>query len=113
MSWDFCDAWKSVDDVQAYLRKSLSAVNTVLAEGRSFEGYQCLWYAIETPEGNRLAFLALVEKDQQGWYGYKAIDESEGPAYYRIPIHVWEAIKDAPPLSVSAGNWRRKVKPVH
>jgi len=117
MGWDFCEAWRSREDVRDELIRTFSAGgNTVLAHGFTRErGQTCLWIATTYPSypgrpGGRLLVCALVEKDKSGTFGFKEMSEDMGPCFYSVPANVWDQVKDHEPPTHGAKEWRSKVK---
>ena len=108
MGWDFCDAWKTIDDVMSAIRFSLKAGGcSILAEGKT-KG--CLWFAVEK-DNQRWIEMALYEKDINGKsYGYKEMSERVHPYYYDVPINVFACVENHLPPNKSAEQWREKVR---
>ncbi len=63
-------------------------------------------------ETYRYIGVHLLQKSSDGW-GYKSMDESEGPTYTDCPVSYIELAEEMPPsegLGQHSANWREKVR---
>jgi hypothetical protein len=95
MGWTFSDSWKTKDDV----------ITDILRDGnfidKTLKGTE-LWTIMQDAAGARFIVLFLLAKER-GSYGYKVMDESMGPYYYKCPVSFLDRVP------ATNHEWRAKV----
>lgn len=110
MGWSFLSSCRSKSAIIKHLTEECG-VKTI---AKCVKG-NVLWAVQETTKTSTGApekFIGcyLLGADQ-GWWGYKDMDESCGPAYYNCPLAYLEMVED--PKSTYSTGWREKVKAFH
>ena len=83
MSWDFAtNESLSKDDMVNEILSSYSRYGTILAN--SVRGNH-LWFVYTDTKSNQPCILLALLKKDSGCWGYKIMDETEGPYYYDCP----------------------------
>jgi hypothetical protein len=105
MGWSFLSSCSN----KAAIIKHLTEECGVKTIAKCVKG-NVLWAVQESTTGTKFIGCYLLGADQ-GWWGYKDMDESCGPCYYNCPLAYLEMVED--PKSTYSTGWREKVKAFH
>jgi len=101
MGWTF--GYSSKDDT----------IRNILADGKfvdhTLAGNE-FWSVMEATDGEKVVVLFLLSKEQGSW-GYKVMDESQGPYYVKCPLRYLDMT--TAPVGLTDYDWRGKVRAYH
>lgn len=66
-----------------------------------------VWQLVQRPDGTKYIALDLIAKERGGGWGYKSMDEDEGPYFFDCPAALLD--KADPPATPNAETWRARV----
>lgn len=108
MGWTYSEAWPTATAMRDELRRGFG--DRLLGDATTNYGRH-YYAAIKPPDGPATMFVALLDKDGKGWWGYKDMDESMGPYVHDCPLALLDKLGEPP--NEWAAKWRDKVRAYH